>query len=197
MLPLLKSTYCLEHTGVINPSIQFINAKKVQFINARKDTYYGNDYCSKYCLKRLRFKTNAEGRERRTDCPKYCLKRLSFKTGRERTDCPKHCLKRLSFQTAVEGRDRKDCNKEWKEKNSRFVHQKARGKYQCHMAASCTYKPNHHLAGVDDSDTKKSLSLKENYWRIFSKSPENGSLAGKEQDLVAAAQERRQKSGIR
>ena len=121
------------------------------------------------------------------------------------------------------------------------------------MAASCTYKPNHHLAGVDESDTKKkpvtygvdesdtkekpvtygvdesdtkkkpvtygvdesdtkkktvtygvdesdtkkSLSLKENYWRIFSKSPENGSLAGKEQDLVAAAQERRQKSGIR
>ena len=107
MLPLLKSTYCLEHTGFINPSIQFINAKKVQFINARKDTYYGNDYCSKYCLKRLSFKTNAEGRERRTDCPKYCLKRLSFKTGRERTDCPKHCLKRSSFQTAVEGRDRR------------------------------------------------------------------------------------------
>ena len=158
MLPLLKSTYRLEHTGVVNPSIQFINAKKVQFINAKKDTHYGKDYCL----------TSAEGRERRTDCPKCCLKRLSFKTGRERTDCPKYCLKRLSFRTAVEG----CCNKEWKKKNSRFVHQKARGKYQCHMAASCTYKPNHHLAGVHDSDTKKACQLMKNTGEFLQKSGE-------------------------
>ena len=164
MLPLLKSTYCLEHTGVVNPSIQFINAKKVQFINAKKDTHYGKDYCSKYCLKRLSFKTSAEGRERRTDCPKYCLKRLSFETGtgRERTDCPKYRLKRFKFSDCCWRQGQKDCNKEWKEKNSRFVHQKARGKYQCHMAASCTYKPNHHPAGADESDTKKACHLKKN-----------------------------------